>query len=376
MLRMPSRRDLLIAAAVVAIGQYEVWLTSGVRPRAVAAPAELVLGLGLAWRRSFPLATVVLVAAASTAETLGGVPMISSAVPLIATVIAVYTLVVQAPLRRALLGLAISLGGFALGTLSSHNSIGNFEFGALFVVGVWIVGRTVRTQTATASELAQRTVALEREREERALRAVEQERARIARELHDVIAHSVSVMVVQAGAGEEVLRRDPERAADVLRSIQQTGREALSEMSRLLGILREHGDELGLVPQPGLSDLDELLEQARRAGVPVRFGVEGHQRALAPGVELSLYRIVQEALTNTRKHAGPARASVVLRYSESDVVVEVADDGAGSHDGYGGGNGLIGMQERVTVYGGSLEAGPRAQGGYLVRARIPLETAQ
>ncbi|HEY2200994.1 MAG TPA: hypothetical protein VGH56_03840, partial [Solirubrobacteraceae bacterium] len=184
-LRMPSRLDLLIAAAVVAIGLYEVWLTSAVRPRAVAAPAELVIGLALAWRRSFPLATVVVVAIVSTSETLGGVPMRSSAVPLIATVIAVYTLVVQAPLRRALLGLAISLGGFALGILGQHNGPGNFVFGAIFVVGVWIVGRTVRVRTAAAGKLEERTVALEREREEHARRAGEQERARIARELHD-----------------------------------------------------------------------------------------------------------------------------------------------------------------------------------------------
>lgn len=373
--RIPPRRDLLIAAAVVAAGQGEVWLTPGVRPRSVAAPAEFVLGLLLVWRRRFPLATMALVSVVSTAETLGGVPMQNPAVPLLANVIAVYTLVTEAPLGRALAGLAIGLAGFALGTLSQHNSPGNFVFGAIFAVGVWIVGRTVRTRTAKAGELEERAATLEREREQQARLAAAEERARIARELHDVIAHSVSVMVVQAGAGEEVLRRDPDQAAGVLRSIQETGRQALSEMSTLLGILREHGDEFGLVPQPGIADLSSLLEQTRQAGLPVELTVEGEQRVLPPGVELSLYRVVQEALTNTRKHAGPAQATVRLRYGSAEVAAEIADDGASSHNGYGGGNGLIGMRERVTVYGGSLEAGPQLEGGYLVRAQIPLEPA-
>jgi signal transduction histidine kinase len=371
--RIPPRRDVLIAAAVVAAGQFEVWLTSGVHPRTVAAPAELVLGLVLAWRRLFPLWTIAIVSIAGAAETLGGVPMQSPAVPLLANVIAIYAVVTQEPPRRALAGLGIGLVGFAIGVFGSHNSLGNFVFGAIFAVGVWIVGRTVRVRTATASELEARATTLEREREEQARRAAAEERARIARELHDVIAHSVSVMVVQAGAGEEVLQRDPERAADVLRSIQETGRQALSEMSRLLGILREHGDELGLVPQPGIADLGSLLEQTRQAGLPVEFTVQGEERSLPRGVEVSLYRIVQEALTNTRKHAGPACATLLLRYSSAEVTADIADDGAGSRNGYGGGNGVIGMRERVAVYGGSLEAGPQPGGGYLVHARIPLE---
>lgn len=371
---IPARRDVLIAAAVVVAGQFEVWLTSGVRPRSVAAPAELVLGLALAWRRQRPLATMAVVAIASTAETLGGVPMQSPAIPLLATVIAVYTLVTEAPLARALVGLAIGLAGFALGTLSRHNSAGNFVFGAIFAVGVWIVGRTVRIRTAKADELEERAVVLLREREEQAVRAAVEERARIARELHDVIAHSVSVMVVQAGAGEEVLQRDPEQAAEVLRSIQKTGREALSEMSTLLGVLRDRDGELGLVPQPGIGDLGSLVEQTRKAGVPVELRIEGDERPLAAGVELSLYRIVQEALTNTRKHTRGARAMVALRYRGTEVEAEIVDDGAGSRNGYaGGGHGLIGMRERVAVYDGSLEIGPRPEGGYLVRARIPLE---
>lgn len=371
--QIPAWRDTLIAAAVVVAGQCEVWLTSGVRPRSVAAPTELALGLLLVWRRRFPLATMALVSLASTTETLGGVPMQSPAIPLLVNVIAVYTLVTEAPLGRAIAGLAVGLAGFALGTLSQHNSPGNFVFGAIFAVGVWIVGRTVRTRTAKAGELEARAVTLEREREQQARQAAADERARIARELHDVIAHSVSVMVVQAGAGEQVLRRDPERAADVLRSIQETGRQALSEMSTLLGILREHGDAFGLVPQPGVSDLSGLLEQTRQAGLPVVLTVEGAERPLPPGVELSLYRVVQEALTNTRKHAGPAQATVRMCYGSAEVVAEIADDGGSTRNGYGGGNGLIGMRERVTVYGGSLEAGPRPEGGYLVRARIPLE---
>ena len=189
-----------------------------------------------------------------------------------------------------------------------------------------------------------------------------------------MIAHSLSVMIVQAGAGEEVAKRSPERVVEPLRSIQETGRQALSEMGRLLGMLREGGEELGLVPQPGLGDLDALLEQTRQAGLPAELTVEGTQRPLPPGLDLSAYRIVQEALTNARKHAGDARAQVRLQYRPEALEIEVLDDGAGTANGAGGGHGLIGMRERVAVFGGTLVAGARPGGGYAVHATLPLET--
>jgi len=187
-----------------------------------------------------------------------------------------------------------------------------------------------------------------------------------------VIAHSLSVMVVQAGAAEQVLRRDPERALGPLRAVQETGRRALAEMSRLLGVLREHGEEIGLAPQPGLGELGALVEGVRGAGLPVEFETEGERRSLPLGIELSAYRIVQEALTNARKHAGDARARVTLRYGDDALEVEVVDDGTGAGDSRDGGFGLVGMRERVAIFGGSLEAGRCPEGGFGVRARRPL----
>ncbi len=230
------------------------------------------------------------------------------------------------------------------------------------MLGIAFGARTRRLQAAEAR--AQR---LELEQRE----AVVVERARIARELHDVIAHSVSVMTVQAGAAEEMLKRDPARALEPVRAVQETGRQALVEMKRLVGMLREDDDEIGLAPQPGLADLDRLVKQVREAGLPVEVRIEGEPRTLPLGVDLSAYRVVQEALTNALKHAGSATATVTVRYGERDVTIEVADDGAGS-DKKDGGHGLVGMRERIGVFGGTFAAGPRDTGGFAVSARLPL----
>ena len=202
-----------------------------------------------------------------------------------------------------------------------------------------------------------------------------EERERIARELHDVIAHSVSVMVVQAGAGERVLDDNPEQARAAFQSIRETGSEALDEMRRLLGLLRQKNDALSLAPQPSIARLGVLVEEVRAAGLPTELAVEGKPTTLAPGIELSAYRIVQEALTNIRKHAGVASASVRVRYAEQEVVLEVDDNGKGNlaANGDGHGHGLIGMRERAALYGGTLEAGPRPDGGFRIRATLPLE---
>jgi signal transduction histidine kinase len=225
-------------------------------------------------------------------------------------------------------------------------------------------------RTRESAELTERSQRLERER---AL-AVAQERTRIARELHDVIAHALSAIVVQAGAGERVSRTRPEQAEETLRLIQQIGRQSLSEMSRLVGVLRQGGEEIGLEPQRGLRQLDALLQDTRNAGLPVELHIAGPQRPLPPGLDLSAYRIVQEALTNARKHAGQARAVVTLRYTVTAIVIEVTDDGAGAAaaNGGGGGHGLIGMRERAAIFGGKLEAGPRPAGGFSVRATLPI----
>jgi signal transduction histidine kinase len=255
--------------------------------------------------------------------------------------------------------------------------------------GAWLLGSVLRDRRAGVAELAERTARLERERELEARRAAAEERLRIARELHDVVAHNLSVVVVQAQAAQRILDRDADRARGVVVSIERTGREALDEMRRLLSVLRagepSAGTDAGadglFGPQPGLARIGELVEQVRSAGLPVTVRVEGAERPLTAAVDLSAYRIVQEALTNSLKHAGPASAEVVLRYRAADLELTVSDDGRGGAarlDGGaapGSGHGLVGMRERVELFGGDLAAGPRPGGGYQVRARLPLEVA-
>jgi signal transduction histidine kinase len=235
------------------------------------------------------------------------------------------------------------------------------------VVIAWLVGAYTR-------ELRERASRAEQEREERAAAAAAAERARIARELHDIIAHNVSVMVVQAEAADEMLERDkPERARTPIRTIEETGRSALTDMRRLLGLLRDSDVQPLLGPPPGIANLELLLVKVREAGLPVELVVEGDPQPLPPGVDLSAYRIVQEALTNALKYAGSAHACVLVRFAPGALELEIADDGAGVNgDGTAGGHGLVGMRERVALFGGELEAGPAEQGGYRVRARLPV----
>ncbi|MEU6817426.1 sensor histidine kinase [Streptomyces sp. NPDC046860] len=249
----------------------------------------------------------------------------------------------------------------------------------------WVLGDSMRTRRAYFAQLEERAARLEKEREAQAKVAVAAERARIARELHDVVAHNVSVMVVQADGAAYVLDAAPDQARQALETISSTGRQALAEMRRLLGVLRtgEHQEGGEYVPQPDVQQIDELIEQCRDAGLPVDFKIEGTPRPLPSGVELTAYRIVQEALTNTRKHGGPeAGASVRLVYFDDGLGLLVEDDGKGApHELYeeggadGQGHGLIGMRERVGMVGGTLDAGPRPGGGFRISALLPLKPA-
>ncbi len=247
----------------------------------------------------------------------------------------------------------------------------------------WVLGDSMRTRRAYWAQLEERATRLEKEREQQSRMAVVAERARIARELHDVVAHNVSVMVVQADGAAYVLDASPEQAKQALETISGTGRQALAEMRRLLGVLRtEEGGEGGeYVPQPDVEQIGDLVEQVRGAGLPVEFQVEGAPRPLPSGVELTAYRIVQEALTNTRKHGGPgAGASVRLTFFDDGLGLLVEDDGrgaqqelyeAGGADGMG--HGLIGMRERVGMVGGTLDAGPRPGGGFRISVLLPIK---
>jgi signal transduction histidine kinase len=230
------------------------------------------------------------------------------------------------------------------------------------------VGFGMRARTTALEQYAE---ALERNQKLRAEAAANEERRRIARELHDIISHSLGVLVLQAGAAEQVLERDPERAREVLRSIRATGQEAIGEMGMLLGVIR--GEAVASrEPQPSLSDLEGLVKKMREAGLGVELDIEGERRALPAALELSAFRIVQEGLTNALKHAGHANARVILRYGEAELELEVADDGGGAANGSGSRRGLAGVGERVAVFGGRLDAGPRPDGGWTLRAGFPL----
>ncbi|WP_320782510.1 sensor histidine kinase [Streptomyces sp. CRN 30] len=249
----------------------------------------------------------------------------------------------------------------------------------------WVLGDSIRTRRAYFAQLEERNARLEKEREAQAKVAVAAERARIARELHDVVAHNVSVMVVQADGAAYVLDAAPDQAKMALETISSTGRQALAEMRRLLGVLRtgEHQEAGEYVPQPDVQQIEHLVQECRGSGLPVDFEVEGTPRPLPSGVELTAYRIVQEALTNTRKHGGPnAGASVRLVYFDDGLGLLVEDDGKGApHELYeeggldGQGHGLIGMRERVGMVGGTLDAGPRPGGGFRISVLLPLKAA-
>jgi signal transduction histidine kinase len=252
----------------------------------------------------------------------------------------------------------------------------------LLAGGLWLAGSAVRdrrahaeAQRARAEAMEERAARMERERELAARMAIVEERGRIARELHDVVAHSVSVMVVQSGAARRLLERRPARAAEALQSVESSGREALTELRRLLGLLTE-AVEADLSPQPGLGQLDALVERVGAAGLRVEVRTEGAPRPLPAGLDLTAYRVVQEALTNVLKHASGAPTRVVVRYLDEVLELEVLDEGGRAVPGAdGGGRGLAGMRERVAMYGGRLEAEPRSGGGFAVRARLPLVPA-
>ena len=243
-----------------------------------------------------------------------------------------------------------------------------------FFIAAWLAGFILSARTRQTAELRERAARLELEREAEARTAVAEERARIARELHDVVGHSVSVMTVQASGVRRLLHPDQEREREALLIVEQTGREALAEMRKLVGVLRRPEDAPALAPQPSLKHLDKLIEQVRESGLAVELKVEGEATNLPASVDLAGYRLVQEGLTNTIKHAEATRADVLVRYGKADVELVVADNGTGNGDGGGSGHGLVGIRERVSVVGGSLEAGPRPGGGFEVRARLPVNS--
>jgi signal transduction histidine kinase len=275
--------------------------------------------------------------------------------------------------REARTGLAIVLAGTLIVIFNRpDHAVGEFVFFPLLFGICWLAGFAVRERAAAAEAAEARAERAESERETAARIAVAEERARIARELHDVVAHAVSVMVLQVGAVRHKLPGELEEDAEALRHVELTGRTALTEMRRLLSAMRADGDEAELSPQPGLDMLELLLEEVSRAGLPVDLHVEGQRRALPRAADLSAYRIVQEGLTNALKHARASRADVALHYAGDELRIEIRDNGVGGLHSDGMGHGLIGIRERVKIYGGEMSAGPGSDGGFVLDARLPL----
>ena len=342
---------------------------------AVAAATAIATGV-LVLRRRAPLATVCVVAAAIAGPEIFTRLTITLWGDFLPLLVAAYAVARWAGPQAAMLGVGIAM--FAVAVLFARvpviGTVANVPFTFVPLVGVIVAGRVLahRHRTHTMARALARQ--LESDRDESIRAAIADERSRIARELHDIVAHCVSVMVVQAGAAEDLLERDPAGAIEPLRSVQETGRDAVGELQRMLGLLRGEGSALALKPQPGTGQLTDLAEQMNLVGLPVVLTIEGPVRQLPPGTELTIYRIAQEALTNTLKHAKAAKASVLLRYTDDSVELEVTDDGPGPMS-TGTGHGLIGMHERAALYGGTLSVGPRMSGGFGVRVELPMAAA-
>jgi signal transduction histidine kinase len=374
---------LAIVVVVVSVGTMVIApIAIGTMPTGLALAVTLLTGVAVAVRRRWPVATLVVVAAVILVQQFYGASLNFGS---LAAVIALFTVAAETPRRTSLVVLALlpaylmvaDLAYAAIHPTSTELLIGQFISAVVIFGIVWLAGDSYRSRRARMRELEERADRLEREQAERARIAVQNERAIIARELHDIVAHSVSVMVVQAGAARRIVDDQPDEARAAMASIETTGREALVEMRRLLGVLRSDAGPAPLEPQQGLAGIGTVIAGADRAGVVVELVIEGDPQPLPPGLDLTAYRIVQEALTNTVKHAAPAHATVRIRYEPDALDLDIVDDGSrtdAERDATGG-HGLIGMEERVRLYGGDFTAGPRQPAGFGIQVRLPLQAA-
>jgi signal transduction histidine kinase len=370
--------DALILVAV-GVGLVEVVLTQDVKdgpegPLWFDILATLGITVPLFTRRRFPFGAPAASGIVFAASSFVDGRLTPHGVVLFLTALAVFVMFGLIRDRtQAIAGLGLGIGITAIIVRNDPAAhIGTFVFSAIVFAIAWSIGFGLGRKFREADEARERLARAERERVERARLAVADERTRIARELHDVVGHSVSVMTVQAAAARRLLRPHQEREREALLVVEQTGREALAEMRRMVGVLRRPEEAPALAPQPSLESLDRLIAQIRDAGLPVDLRIEGEPEQLPASVDLTAYRLVQEGLTNAIKHARANHAEVVVRYGDGHVELTVTDDGTGDGAGEGGGHGLVGMRERVSVYGGELEAGPLAEGGYRLRARLPV----
>jgi signal transduction histidine kinase len=378
--------DRTIAAVVGAAAVAEVIVSPERQgPPLLNALVALGYALPVAWRRRAPLRAVAVVLAFALAMGLFLTSVEFLFAPFGTILALTYATAARLERRPALAGLGIAAAG-ALCVIATMDdqSAGDFIFPSLIVLGAWVCGRAVRSRSQLTARLHETAARLAEEHDAEAQRAASEERRRIAREMHDLVAHSMSVMVVQAGGARRIIGRDRGRALDAAVKIERTGREALTEMRHLLGVLHPHVEHAALAPQPTLAEVGALVERARAAGLPAVLHQRGERHALPAGLDLAAYRIVQEGLTNAIKHAAGAPTEVTVEWSEQAIALEVRDRGAGAMNGEGcrqgiarpghgrdAGHGLVGMRERVRLYGGELRTGPHPDGGWHVRATLP-----
>jgi signal transduction histidine kinase len=376
----PLVADGLLAGLLAAVSLVTLWYVwdeceDGCDPRAAAVGLVLATTLPLVWRRRHPLTVGLVTGLATAAYGFARYPDLAMPIA-IGGVVGMYSVAAWGGRRAAVVSgwIAVVVLVIVMTLPRADSDVVDAAFVSLLLAGAWVLGDRARVQRALAAELAERAARLEREQAAEARRAVAEERTRIARELHDVVAHHVSMMVVQAEAGPVAVERDPARAAGAFEAIAATGRQALVEMRRLLGVLRGDGEPApSLAPQPGLAQVPSLVEQVGRAGLEVELVVEGQEAPLPAGIDLSAYRIVQEALTNAVRHGASERARVLICYGERDLDLRVWNEGRPAQgDGSPSGRGLLGMQERAHLFGGELSAGPAPDGGFTVVARLPI----
>jgi signal transduction histidine kinase len=371
----PQISDIMLAGFLFLVSAR--FFAVGVSP-AISVPIAVVMTVSLAFRRRNPVGVFVVIATAAFIQWLADVQV--GPVDL-AVLVALYTVAAYGRDRRAtIVAGSVAIGGVLLAVARWHANepLAGMLVPIATIVVALALGDDRRTRQAYFAELEERAERLERERDALEAVAASAERARIARELHDVVAHSLSVMVAQADGASYAVSSDPNRASRAMATVADTGRGALTEMRRLLGVLRPTATSRDLAPQPGVHEIPELVANVRSAGLPVNLVVDGHATELPAGMELAAYRIVQEALTNTLKHSGPgATAKVALHYTDDQLTVHVADDGAGIRQpgNDASGQGLAGMRERASMYGGTLVIGRDLAGGFAVTAQFPLHTA-
>jgi signal transduction histidine kinase len=364
--KSPPLVDIVVALALVALGAVEAVVAETTLPPIIHAAVALPALALLAFRRQFPVAVAMVLVAANLATNPTG-----EFSTLLALVLASFTIGLEARPPRHIIGLAVLVAAMLGVSVSEGVEPSDVAAAVVFLVGPWMLGLGLRERYRHAQEAIERAERLEREQSAATAAAIEHERTRIARELHDIVSHSISVIAIQTQAVRRRLHDDQELEKDDLAAVEATARQALAEMRRLFGVLRSDGERVALAPQPGLGEIERLVDNVRSAGLDVELRLGGERAELSPGVDLAAYRIVQEGLTNALRHAQATRATVDVRYGDGELEVAVEDDGVGPVAEADGGHGLVGIRERVALYSGTLSAGAGASGGFRLAARLP-----